>query len=173
MMYSFSEQGFRYFCKFYWRSGNGYGGGILRSRKWCYGPCTEGGRKARWGIYYWAPGNNPPPHKKKRINLSDHDESLKSQFDFISSEPNLLVAQELQSCVLLYSTNKFLCLNTLSLLALRSMQDPALLQDQFPCVSTVYYFSPASNTHFLDYFQCHLTISFLAFQQTFLLPGYS
>ena len=34
-------------------------------------------------------------------------------------------------------------------LALRSMQDPGLLQDKFPVVSIRRYFSSAPNTHFL------------------------
>jgi hypothetical protein len=57
----------------------------------------------------------------------------------------------------LASTNRTTVINelegiwkqTVSPLALLSMQDPGLFQDQFPSVSSLSYFSPASNTHFL------------------------
>ena len=61
---------------------------------------------------------------------------------------------------------------TTSPLALRSMQDLGLLQ--FRGVPIPSYYSPASNTHFFsDHFQLQSTISFLAFQWTFFLLGYS
>ena len=47
-------------------------------------------------------------------------------------------------------------------LPLRSMQDPGLLQDQFPCVSIISCFSPASNTRIFFGLFSTLTISWLS-----------